>query len=110
MFMKKLILSAIFCLPGFVLAQGPGWSEISDVFRIVVTSNGGINVRLVPELQGCTSQSGYGVRYASLYPDHPGIDRIYSLLLAAQASGQKVRIYLADDTCKIAEAVLGGSY
>ena len=92
------------------LADGPGWTVKSQVHRLVVTMNGGVNVRLKPELQGGTSQSGYGGKYASVYPDHPGIDKIYSLLLAAQSSGKDVQIYLADSTCKVGEAVYGGTF
>jgi hypothetical protein len=40
------------------MAQGPGWTSVSTVIELVNTSNGGVNVRLSPDLTGCTSQSG----------------------------------------------------
>jgi hypothetical protein len=91
-----------------VFAQGPGWTASSTVRAIVDTSNGGVNVRLTPELTGCTSQSGYGPAYASLYPTHPGIDRIKATLLTALATGTPIAIYLGDSTCMITEVLLGG--
>ena len=78
------------------------------ITKIVDTANGGVNVRLSPELTGCVSQSGYGSAYASLYPTHPGIDRIKATLLTAFATGTPVSIYLDDNTCRIIEVVLGG--
>ena len=105
--MKKLALALLlFALPAY--AQGPGWTATSTVLKIVDTSNGGVNVRLSPELTGCVSQSGYGSAYASLYPSHPGIDRIKATLLTAFATGTPVSIYLDDSTCRIMEVVLGG--
>lgn len=91
-----------------VMADGPGWTVASKVVKIVVTVNGGVNVRLSPELSGCVSQSGYGALYASLYPDHAGIDRIHSTLMLAYASDKPVSIYLTDSNCKIGEVELGG--
>lgn len=64
-------------------ADGPGWTANSTVKKLVVTSSGGVNVQLQPDVQGCTSQSGYGPNYASIYPSHPGINRIKADLLAA---------------------------
>lgn len=90
------------------LAQGPGWTANSTIVRIVDTSNGGVNIRLSPDVTGCTSQSGYGPNYASIYPDHPGIDRIKATLLTAYATGTTVSVYLSDGTCRIAEVLLGG--
>ncbi|MEO8018737.1 MAG: hypothetical protein ABI769_13055 [Pseudomonadota bacterium] len=80
------------------LAQGPGWTANSTVIKIVDTGNGGVNVRLSPDLTGCTSQSGYGGAYASLYPSHAGIDRIKATLLTAYATGATVSLYLGDST------------
>lgn len=101
------VLSLALCaMP--VLAQGPGWTANSTVTGIVDTSNGGVNVRLSPSLVGCTSQSGYGASYASLYPDHPGINRIKATLLTAYATGGTIAIYLSDNTCRIGEVELGG--
>jgi hypothetical protein len=98
--------SLAWALPAF--AQGPGWTVNSTVVKIVDTSNGGVNVRLSPDLSGCTSQSGYGGSYASLYPTHPGIDRIKATLLTAYATGSPVALYLGDNTCMISEVQLGG--
>ena len=92
------------------LAQGPGWVASSEVHRVVITTNGGVNVRLKPELTGCISQSGYGANFASVYPDHPGIEKIHSLLIAAQLNGSKVAIYLTDENCRVGEVVLGGNH
>jgi hypothetical protein len=90
------------------LAQGPGWTANSTIVRIVDTSNGGVNIRLSPDVTGCTSQSGYGSNYASIYPDHPGIARIKATLLMAYATGATVSVYLGDGTCRITEVILGG--
>jgi len=48
------------------------------------------------------------MKYASLYPDHPGKDKITSILLAAYMADKTVAIYLSDSTCKIYEVELGG--
>lgn len=90
------------------LAQGPGWTVNSTVIKVVDTSNGGVNVRLSPDLTGCTSQSGYGAVYASLYPNHAGLNRIKATLLTAYTTGATIAIYLSDSTCTIAEVELGG--
>ena len=89
-------------------ADGPGWTANSTVTKLVVTLHGGVNVRLSPDLQNCTSQSGYGAHFASIYPDHLGIDRMKADLLAAYMSGKTVALYLMDDTCKVGEIMLGG--
>lgn len=57
-------------------ADGPGWTANSTVTKLVVTADGGVNVLLSPAPNGCVSQSGYGPHFASIYPDHPGINRI----------------------------------
>ena len=88
------------------LAQGPGWTGISTVIELVNTSNGGVNVRLSPDLSGCTSQSGYGSVYASLYPDHLGLNRIKADLTVAFVTGARVALYLSDNTCTISETRL----
>ena len=90
-----------------VFSDGPGWTELSQVEKLVVTALGGVNVRLSPELSGCVSQSGYGAIYASVYPDHPGINIIQANLLSAYMSGKPVRLYLGDDECKVTEMILG---
>jgi hypothetical protein len=105
--MKKVgIALLLFAAP--VVAQGPGWTTNSTIIRIVDTANGGVNVRLSPDVTGCTSQSGYGPNYASLYPSHPGINRIKATLLTAYSTGATVSIYLSDNTCAISEVLLGG--
>lgn len=104
----KCAAIATFALALPVLAQGPGWTANSTVIKIVDTGNGGVNVRLSPELTGCTSQSGYGPAFASLYPTHAGIDRIKATLLTAFVTGTPVSIYLGDNTCMISEVILGG--
>lgn len=90
------------------MAQGPGWTVNSTVVKIIDTGAGGVNVRLSPDVTGCTSQSGYGPNYASLYPTHAGINRIKATLLTAYTTGATVAIYLGDNTCAISEVVLGG--
>ncbi|AIW18804.1 hypothetical protein F0267_23165 [Vibrio coralliilyticus] len=85
-----------------------GWITQAKITKVVGVFNGGVNIRITPELTGCTSQSGYGASYASLYPDHEGKDQILSILLAAYMADKTVAIYLSDDTCKIYEVELGG--
>ena len=106
-FFKGLILSILSFYVASASAE-QGWITTAKVVKIVATGNGGLNVRLSPELTGCTSQSGYGPSYASLYPDHPGKDKITSILLAAYMADKTVAIYLSDSTCKIYEVELGG--
>jgi len=96
----------LLAIPSF--AQGPGWTAVSTVVQVVNTSNGGVNVRLSPELTGCTSQGGYGGSYASIYPDHPGLNRIKADLLLALTTGTKVSLYLNDSMCTVIETRLGG--
>lgn len=88
-------------------ADGPGWVFDRTVVNIVNTANGGVNVRLSPDLTGCTSQSGYGQHHASVYPSHPGLNRIKADLLTALATGKPVSLYLADSTCTVSETVVG---
>ena len=90
------------------LADGPGWTANSTVTKLVVTADGGINVLLTPQLNGCVSQSGYGPHFASVYASHPGINRIKADLLAAYMSGKPVALYLSDNTCRVLETILGG--
>ncbi|WP_146027159.1 hypothetical protein [Bowmanella denitrificans] len=78
-----------------------GWVDDVEVHRLVIVVTGGVNVRVKPELQGCTSQSGYGQMYASILPEQPGLDKMYSGLLAAKMSGKRVSLWLADDKCTI---------
>jgi len=90
------------------LAEGPGWTNNSTIKKIVITIDGGVNVMLSPPLTGCAAQSGYGAAFASIYPTHPGINRIKADLLTAYLTGGVVALYLSDSTCKVAEMVLGG--
>ncbi|MCU7843183.1 MAG: hypothetical protein KZQ93_05020 [Candidatus Thiodiazotropha sp. (ex Monitilora ramsayi)] len=108
--MKK-ITTAIFILVSIIIplhsfADGPGWTGPSTVERLVVVATGGINVKLSPDLNGCTSQSGYGEHYASIPPNHTGLNLMQSNLLTAFTAGKKVRLYLSDDTCKAMEMML----
>lgn len=108
--MKKYFKACFVCvsiLPSLVYAD---WGVRSQVTRIVVTANGGINVRLSPELSGCQSQSGYGANYASVYPEHPGFSSIQANLLTAYASGKDVRLWFSDANCTVGEMVLGGAH
>lgn len=89
-------------------AQGPGWTANATVIKMVVTNTGGINVRLSPELSGCVSQSNYGPLFASIYPTHPGIDRMKADLLAAYLTGGTVSLYFTDSNCTVGEMLLGG--
>jgi hypothetical protein len=104
--MLKLAILSMTALPAF--AQGPGWSAVSTVVQVVNTSNGGVNVRLSPDLTDCISQSGYGSNFASIYPTHPGINRLKADLLVALTTGTKVMLYLSDNTCTVTEMRLGG--
>lgn len=102
-----VVLLAVACaLPA--VAAGPGWTANSTVTKLVITADGGVNVLLSPPLTGCTSQSGYGSAFASIYPSHPGINRMKADLLAAYLNGGTVALYLGDNTCKVLEMILGG--
>jgi hypothetical protein len=105
---RQWVMFAVTALSLPALAQGPGWTANSTVVKLVVTANGGVNARLSPELSDCVSQSGYGANYASIYPDHPGINRIKADLLAAYLTGTTVSLYLSDSTCRVSETLLGG--
>ncbi|WP_116811989.1 hypothetical protein [Steroidobacter cummioxidans] len=102
------LLAATFATMSPATAQGPGWTVSSTVVRIVNTANGGVNVRLSPDLTGCTSQSGYGAVYASIYPDHPGLNRMKADLLVAFTTGMRISVYLSDATCTVGELTLDG--
>lgn len=110
--MKKLIVALSFICTLVLNAPASGgqqgWVPNAKITRIVATVNGGINIRLTPELSGCVSQSGYGPLYASLHPDHPGKDQIHSILLAAYMSNTPIAVYFNDDKCTIMEVELGG--
>ncbi len=89
-------------------AAGPGWTSNATVAKLVVTFDGGVNVLLSPALTGCTSNSGYGAAFASIYPNHPGINRMKADLMAAYLTGGTVALYLTDSTCRVGELILGG--
>ena len=89
-------------------ADGPGWTANSTVKKLVVTADGGVNVLLSPQPTGCVSNNGYGPGFASVYPNHPGINRMKADLLIAYASGGTVALYYGDNTCKVVEMILGG--
>lgn len=101
-------------LPMFVLsadvalAQGIGWTANATVIKLVVTGDGGVNVRLSPDVTGCQSNSNYGPNFASIYPTHPGINRMKADLLTAFTTGTPVSLYLTDSNCTVGEMILGG--
>ena len=104
-FRLAAIVMALFMTIFVPASAQTGWTVQSTVVHLVNTVNGGVNVYLSPTLTGCVSQSGYGSSYASIYPDHPGINRIKADLLVAMQTGQKVQLYLWDD-CKVVESIL----
>lgn len=83
-----------------------GWAYDREVIQIVTVINGGINVRVMPELKDCVSQSGYGPHFASIHPSHPGKELFQSNLLAAMMSGKKVSLYFSDDKCTVTEMII----
>lgn len=89
-------------------SSGPGWVT-GKIEKLVVVSHGGVNVRLSPDVKGCVSQGGYGGAYASVLPSHPGLDKIYSGLLAAYMAGEQVSIYLSNSDCHIGEIEINGA-
>ena len=99
----RLALAALAATSLPAMAQGPGWTVVSSVIEVVNTSNGGVNVRLSPDLTGCTSQSGYGGAFASIYPNHPGLNRLKADLTLALATGARVALSLGDNTCMVSE-------
>jgi len=108
---RRLIGSLLVVMSAGVIspaqADGPGWVQNRTVVNIVNTSNGGFNVRLSPDLTGCFSQSGYGLNYASVYPDHLALNRIKADFLVALATGKPISLYLVDANCKVGETILG---
>jgi hypothetical protein len=108
---KKSILGGLLALAiaGDALAEGPGWVYNLTVTRLVNTANGGFNVSVSPALTACTSQSGYGPNFASVWPSHAGISRIKADLLVALVTGTPVSLYLTDNTCTVGETILGGT-
>jgi hypothetical protein len=107
---RALAFSLLLTMAHPTIAQGPGWTEVGKVIRIVNTSNGGFNIRMSPELTGCTSQSNYGPNYASVLPSHSGLNRIKGDVLVAFTTGTDIRLYLTDSNCTVGEMVLGGTW
>lgn len=106
---RILVLAAALLLPlTSAYSAGRGWTANSTVTKLVVTGDGGVNVRLSPDLTGCTSNYGYGPTFASIYPSHPGINRMKADLLAAYLTGGTVSLFLVDGTCRVDELILGG--
>jgi len=93
--------------PNPAQAEPLGWVTNRTVIALVNTGNGGFNIRLSPDLSGCVSQSGYGPTYASVYPSHPGLNRIKADMLTALATGKPVSLYLSDNYCTVGETMLG---
>lgn len=109
--MKNGLLIAIVVvalIQSLAFADGPGWTVNSTVTKLVVTADGGINVRLSPDVQNCISQSGYGPHFVSVLPTHPGINRIKADLLAAYLNEKTVSMYLNDSSCTATEILHGG--
>lgn len=102
----RRVVSVLLMLAIPAYAQGPGWTAVSTVVEVANTASGGVNVRLSPELTGCTSQGSYGSNYASIYPSHPGINRIKADLLVALRTGMHVSLWLNDATCTVTETRL----
>lgn len=100
--------ASILAMSTSAMADGPGWTANSTVRKLVVTADGGINVLLSPQPTGCVSNSGYGSGFASVYPSHPGINRIKADLLTAYVTGGTVALYFIDNTCRVQETILGG--
>jgi hypothetical protein len=105
--MKFAAVATLFIATPLAHADGPGWVYNRTIVQVVNTANGGFNVRLSPDITGCTSQSGYGQVYASVYPDHPGLNRLKADALTAFVTGKPISLYLYDNTCKVVETVLG---
>jgi hypothetical protein len=90
------------------LAENVGWTANATVKKLVVTSDGGVNVLLSPSLTTCVAQDGYGNQMASIPATHPGLKQIKADLLTAFVTGTPVSLYLVDSTCKVGETILGG--
>lgn len=108
--MKAILLLSLFIELVYFRATAatPGWTPNSTVTGIAVVRDGGFNVRLNPPLSGCTSQSGYGSTYASIYTWHPGLKLIKADVLTAYITGNPIALYLSDNNCTVTESVLGG--
>ncbi len=89
-------------------AENVGWTSNAVVKKLVVTSDGGVNILLSPSLSTCVSQDGYGNAMAYIPATHPGLKQMKADLLTAFVTGTPVSLYLIDSTCKVAESILGG--
>jgi hypothetical protein len=89
-------------------AASVGWTANVTVKKLVVTSDGGINVLVSPTLTNCVAQDGYGSAMAYIPVTHPGLKQIKADLLTAFVTGASVSLYLIDTTCQIGESILGG--
>ena len=107
---KRIVMFVLAAILSISVSQAEpsGWTASVTITKFVGTANGGINVRVSPELTNCVSQSGYGPNYASIYPTHPGINRIQALLMQAYAQGIKVQVWFSDNNCTIGEVTVGG--
>ncbi|MEF7613628.1 hypothetical protein V4F39_06870 [Aquincola sp. MAHUQ-54] len=106
--LAKVLVCLLVSVTKPALAEGPGWTINVAVKKLVVTADGGVNVSLSPPLSNCTSNAGYGPAFASVYPSHPGIDRIKANLLAAYLTGGIVALYFDDNRCRVTEIIVGG--
>jgi hypothetical protein len=104
--MLAAVLTAVAATPAS--AENVGWTANATVKKLVVTSDGGVNVLLSPSLSTCVAQDGYGNQMAWIPATHPGLKQIKADLLTAFATGTSVSLYLIDSTCKVAETILGG--
>ena len=91
-------VGAFIGVSSLAVAEGPGWTAVSTITKLVDTQDGGVNVQLSPSLSACVSNSGYGATYASVYPNHPGLSRIKATLLTAFVTGTPVSLYFSANT------------
>lgn len=104
--LSSVVVAALFlAMPAW--AQGPGWTVPSTIVKLVDTADGGVNVRLSPDVVACVSNSGYGANFASVYPSHPGLKNIKATLLTAFTTNTPVMLYLNDANCTVIEVILG---
>src|SRR5690349_17416582 len=89
-------------------AENVGWTANVTIKKLVVTSDGGVNVLTSPPLSTCVAQDGYGNQMAWIPVTHPGLKQIKADLLVAFTTGTPMSLYLIDSTCKVAETILGG--
>lgn len=88
----KADLSRLLCGAGLVLAAGPvmasGWSDWVKVEQLHVTGEGQVWFSTTGNVNpDSCANSNYGV----IQVTHPGIDRLYSGLLTAKATGAEIK-------------------